>query len=719
MTKATVAPAPAAGYELWRGSPYPLGATWDGQGVNFALYSRNAEKVELCLFDETGRRELQRIALRERTDFVWHGYLPQALAGQLYGYRVHGPYQPERGHRFNAHKLLLDPYARSIAGTIKWSDAHFGYTIGHRRDDVSMDRRDSAAGMPKSQVIDTAFSWGDDRHPHVPANTRVIYEMHVRGYTKRHPDVPPQLQGTFAGLCTPQVIDHLKSLGVTTIELLPVQAFVDDRPLVQRGLVNYWGYNTIGFFAPEPRYGVGNPVNEFKTMVKTLHSAGIEVVLDVVYNHTGEGNEHGPTLCFRGIDNHAYYRLGHDKRLSADFTGCGNTLDLRNPRVLQMVIDSLRYWVSEMHVDGFRFDLASTLARDSPDFDPLSNFFAVLRQDPVLSPRLLIAEPWDLGAGGYQVGRFPPGWAEWNDQYRDTMRAYWKGDGGLIGDFARRLTGSADFFSHNERGPTASINFITAHDGFTLNDLVSYNKKHNEANGEDNRDGNNNNLSWNYGVEGPTDDADIDWMREQQKRNLLATLLLSQGVPMLLAGDEVSRTQGGNNNAYCQDNEVSWLDWHWTDDRWRLLNFTKRMIALRRQHPLFHRRDFFHGVPVGDGVRKDVAWLKPDGQEMTTEEWEKDFARCLGMWLNGEQLPETDDRGHPLRDDSFLVLFNAHHDRIDFHLPDAGDGTAWWPEVDTSYDTGAPRPESFEPNRTYPLQGRSLVLLRQLPAHER
>ncbi|HEX3061421.1 MAG TPA: glycogen debranching protein GlgX, partial [Usitatibacter sp.] len=632
--------APIVSTDLWNGKPHPLGATWDGQGVNFAIYSRHADKVELCLFDEAGRRETARIPLRERTDFAWHGYLPQARPGQLYGYRVYGPYKPEEGHRFNAHKLLLDPYARSIVGSIKWSDAEFGYTIGSKREDLSNDRRDDAAGMPRCQVIDTAFSWGDDRAPVVASSERVIYEMHLGGYTRRHPDVPPQAQGKFSGLCVPQVIDHLKSLGVTTIELLPVQAFVDDRPLVARGLVNYWGYNTIGFFAPDARYGLANPVNEFKTMVKTLHSAGFEVILDVVYNHTGEGNEKGPTLSFRGIDNLAYYRLGEDKRHTADFTGCGNSLDLRNPRVLQLVVDSLRYWVSEMHVDGFRFDLASTLARDSPHFDALSPFFAVLRQDPVISPKLLIAEPWDLGEGGYQVGHFPPGWGEWNDQYRDTMRAYWKGDGGLIGDFARRLTGSHDLFGHNDRGPTASVNFITAHDGFTLNDLVSYNEKRNEANGEENRDGTDNNLSWNCGAEGPTEDAAVNALREQQKRNFLATLLLSQGVPMLLAGDEVGRTQQGNNNAYCQDNEINWHDWYWDDARWSLLNFTKKMIRLRKAHPIFRRRDFFHGVLVGDSGRKDVAWLKPDGHEMTVEEWEKDFARCLGMWLNGEGLPE-------------------------------------------------------------------------------
>jgi glycogen operon protein len=550
------------------------------------------------------------------------------------------------GHRFNPHKLLIDPYAKSIAGAIKWSDAQFGYTIGHKKEDLSLDRHDSAAGMPKSQVIDPAFDWGDDHHPFISCNDRVIYEMHVGGYTRLHPDVPAASKGRFEGLCTPQVLDHLKSLGVTTLELLPIQAFVDDRPLVERGLVNYWGYNTIGFFAPDPRFGVTDPVREFKAMVKTLHAAGFEVILDVVYNHTAEGNEKGPTLAFRGIDNHTYYRLGDDPRFCADFTGCGNSLDLRNPRVVQLVVDSLRYWVNEMHVDGFRFDLATTLARDTDGYDAFAPFLAVLRQDPVLAPRLLIAEPWDLGEGGYQVGAFPPGWAEWNDQYRDTMRAFWKGDGGLIGDFARRLTGSHDIYGRNDRGPCASVNFITAHDGFTLNDLVSYNEKHNEANGEDNRDGNTNNVSWNYGVEGPTTDPAIKALRERQKRNFLATLLLSQGVPMITAGDEVGRTQHGNNNPYCQDNELNWHDWYWDDADWRLLNFTKKMIRLRKSHPIFRRREFFKGQPAGDSGRKDVAWLKPDGHEMTPEEWEKDFARSLGMWLNGEQLPR-DRRPRP------------------------------------------------------------------------
>ncbi|HYC35868.1 MAG TPA: glycogen debranching protein GlgX [Usitatibacter sp.] len=710
MTR-TAAHPPA---ELWPGSPYPLGAHWDGEGVNFAIYSRHAEKVEVCLYDETGKREVSRTALRSRTDFVWHGYVPGLKPGQLYGYRVHGAYHPEQGLRFNPHKLLIDPYARAIVGQIKWSDAQFGYTIGHKKEDLSFDRRESAGGMPRCQVVDPSFDWEGDLHPEKTCNERIIYEMHVGGYTRLHPDVPPQHQGKYLGLTTPQVLDHLKSLGVTTIELLPVHAFVDDRPLVSRGLVNYWGYNTIGFFAPEPRYAVADAVHEFKTMVKALHAADIEVILDVVYNHTGEGNEKGPTLSFRGIDNPSYYRLAEDKRYYADFTGCGNSLDLRHPRVVQLVVDSLRYWVTEMHVDGFRFDLASTLTRGNPHFDPFSPFFAVLRQDPVLAPRLLIAEPWDLGEGGYQVGGFPPGWAEWNDQYRDTMRAYWKGDGGLIGDFARRLTGSHDLYGHNERGPCASVNFITAHDGFCLHDLVSYNEKHNEANGEDNRDGTDNNLSWNHGVEGPTDDPEINALREQQKRNMLATLLLSQGVPMILAGDEVGRTQKGNNNTYCQDNEINWHDWYWDDPKWRLLNFTKKLIRLRKSHPIFRRRHFFMGVPVGDGGRKDVAWLKPDGLEMTHEEWEKDFARCLGMWLNGEQLPETDDRGVQLHDASFLVLFNAHHDQIDFALPEA-DGT-WSVEVDTALEDGAPPPGAPPPADTYPLKGRSLVVLKQVPA---
>ena len=701
--------------ELWNGSPHPLGASWNGEGVNFAIYSKNAERIELCLFDESGKREVQRVALRERTDFVWHGYLPQVRPGQLYGYRVHGPYKPEAGHRFNPHKLLIDPYARAIWGPTQIADAQFGYPLGGKREDLALDRRDSASCSPKSQVVDNAFDWSGERRPQFAANERIVYELHVGGYTKRHPDVIPAHQGKYAGLATRQVIEHMQSLGVTTIELLPVHWFMDERPLTERGLVNYWGYNSIGFFAPASRYGVANPVNEFKAMVKTLHSAGFEVILDVVFNHTGEGNEKGPTICFRGIDNLEYYRLADDKRFNVDFTGCGNTLDLRNPRVLQVVLDSLRYWATEMHVDGFRFDLATTLARENPAFDANSRFFAVLRQDPVLSRTLLIAEPWDLGEGGYQVGHFPPGWGEWNDQYRDTMRAYWKGDGGLIDDFARRLTGSHDLYGTNDRGPMASVNFMTAHDGFTLNDVVSYNDKHNEANGEENRDGTSNNLSWNCGAEGPTEEAAVLKLREQQKRNFLATLFLSQGVPMLLAGDEVSRTQSGNNNAYCQDNEITWHDWSWDGPKWELLNFAKRMIRLRKDHPIFRRRDFFEGAIVEE-ERKDVAWLKPDGQEMTTEEWHKEFARCLGMAIYGGALPETDERGRQLRDASYVVLFNAHNDKIDFTLP-VIEGRAWATEIDTAYPSGAPPAETARPGATYPLQGRSLALLREIESH--
>ena len=699
---------------VWPGRSYPKGSHWDGEGVNFTLFSEHAEKVELCLFDDSGRREIQRIVLKERTDEVWHCYLPEARPGMLYGYRVYGPYQPEKGHRFNPHKLLLDPYARNIDGTLRWSDAHFGYTIGARREDLSLDRRDNASGMPKSKVIDGAFSWGDDRGPDIAWNDMVIYELHVGGFTKQHPDVPPALRGSFAALACPAVIDHLRRLGVTTIELMPVHAFVDDRHLVERGLRNYWGYNTIGFFAPDKRYCASGKIGEFKTMVKTLHSAGMEVILDVVYNHTAEGNQCGPTLCFRGIDNASYYRLvADDKRYYQDYTGCGNTLNMQHPRVLQLIMDSLRYWVTEMHVDGFRFDLAASLARELHEVDRLGAFFDILRQDPVLSQVKLIAEPWDLGEGGYQVGNFPVGWAEWNDKYRDTMRAYWKGDGGLIGDFARRLTGSNDLYGHNGRSPFASINFVTAHDGYTLHDLVSYNDKHNEANGEENRDGNNNNLSWNCGVEGPTGDGEVKALRERQKRNLLATLLLSQGVPMLLAGDETGRTQLGNNNAYCQDNEIAWTDWSIDPAGIQLMEFVSRMIATRRDHPIFRRRAFFQGKPVGGTQDKDIVWLKPDGAEMTAEEWDKDFARCLGVFLSGDARQETDMRGRPLHDASFLLLFNAHHDTIGFRLPAIDRNGEWIPQIDTAFGTGRPQLESLHGASEYRLQGRSLVLLRR------
>ncbi len=700
---------------VWPGKPYPCGATWDGDGGNVALYSEHAERVELCLFDATGRRELQRCAIRERTDEIWHCYLPEARPGALYGYRVHGPYKPEEGHRFNPNKLLIDPYARIIAGNLRWSDANFGYTIGNRREDLSFDRRDSAAGMPKCKVIDSAFSWGEDRGPNIPWHEMVVYELHVGGFTMQHTGVPPGLRGTYAGLACPPVVEYLQRLGVTTVELMPVHAFIDDRYLVEKGLRNYWGYNTIGFFAPDMRYSASGKIAEFKTMVKTLHSAGIEVILDVVYNHSAEGNHCGPTLCFRGVDNAAYYRLTADNpRYYMDYTGCGNTFDMQQPRVLQMIMDSLRYWVTEMHVDGFRFDLAATLARELHEVDRLGAFFDILRQDPVLSRVKLIAEPWDLGEGGYQVGKFPVGWAEWNDKYRDAMRGYWKGDGGHIGELALRLTGSSDLYGRSGRRPYASVNFVTAHDGFTLHDLVSYNDKHNQANGEDNRDGSNNNVSWNCGAEGGTEDPAILKLRERQKRNLLATLLLSQGVPMIVAGDEIGRTQGGNNNAYCQDNPVSWLDWRLDAPRLVLSEFTRRLIALRRAHPVFRRRDFFQGRSLrGSGV-KDIIWFKPDGTEMNDEEWNNEFARCLGLYLSGRGLAETDARGRPVVDDTFLVLFNAHHDTIDFRLPALEGPREWLCRIDTDFDDGDPSGRRCAAGAAYSLQGRSLVLLQQM-----
>jgi glycogen operon protein len=699
---------------VWPGSPYPRGATWDGEGVNFALFSEHAEKVELCLFDPSGQHEVQRIHVREQTDMIWHCYLPEARPGLLYGYRVHGPYDPERGHRFNPHKLLIDPYARDIVGPLTWSDAHFGYSQNHPDGDLVADRCDNAVGMPKCRVIDPAFAWGTDRSPNIPWHEMVIYELHVGGFTKNHPDVPPALRGTYAGLCTAPVIEHLKRLGVTSVELMPIHAFVDDRHLVDQGKRNFWGYNSIGFFAPDLRYSASGSTKEFKTMVKTLHSAGIEVILDVVYNHTAEGNHHGPTLSFRGIDNAAYYRLTPGNlRHYTDYTGCGNTLNLQHPCVLQLIMDSLRYWVLEMHVDGFRFDLASALARELHEVDRLGAFFDILHQDPVLSQVKLIAEPWDLGEGGYQVGNFPVGWAEWNDRYRDCMRAYWRGDGGLIGEFARRLTGSSDLYAHNGRRPHASINYITAHDGFTLHDLVSYNHKHNQANDEDNKDGTDNNLSWNCGVEGATDRPEIIALRARQKRNLLATLLLSQGVPMLLAGDEMGRTQQGNNNAYCQDNAVGWVDWSLTDADRELQDFVARLIHLRRAHPVFHRRNFLQGRPIHGSAVKDIHWLKPNGSEMSDHEWRHDFARSLGIYLSGKLLGEVDARGRAVHDDNFILLFNAHHERIDFRLPVLCKNCVWQATLDTHYHAGLDVDGNYTGGDTFPLEGRTLALLRQ------
>ena len=701
----------AGAFEVWRGVPAPLGATWDGSGVNFALYSEHAERVELCLFDPAGRREIVRIDVPYRTDFAWHCYLPDAQPGLAYGYRVHGPYDPERGHRFNPHKLLLDPYTRMVAGPLRWSDAHYGYRADSKREDLSFDTRDNATGALKGVVVDPAFSWGDDRPPRTPWKDTVIYEAHVKGLTRLHPDVPAQLRGTYAGLASPAMLDHLRRLGVTAVSLLPVHAFVDDKRLVELGLRNYWGYNTIGFFAPEMRYSATGTLGEFKTMVKRLHDAGLEVILDVVYNHTAEGNHLGPTLSFRGIDNVVYYRLRpDDRRLYLDYTGTGNTLSTQHPIALRLIFDSLRYWVGEMHVDGFRFDLAPALAREQHAFDPFGAFLDIARQDPALSQVKLIAEPWDLGEGGYQVGGFPPGWSDWNGRYRDAVRSYWKGDGGLVGELASRLSGSSDIFAPGGRGPTASINFVTAHDGFTLRDLVSYDVKHNEANGEGNRDGETHNRSWNCGAEGPAADPAIRALRRRQMRNFLATLFFSQGVPMLLAGDEIGRTQRGNNNAYCQDNEISWLDWNLGDEARALLALTQRLIALRNRHPLFRRLTFFRGRAVHDSSAKDIVWLHPQGREMTDEEWSQGFARCLGAHLSGRGLTERDEHGVPVLDDDLMLLLNAHDEEIAFTLG-AAQGDPWHVRIDTDTESAEPRQPVFDAGAAYPLRGRSLVLL--------
>jgi len=693
-----------------RGSPQPLGATWDGLGVNFALFSANATAVELCLFDPTGRRELERIPLPENTDEVWHGYLPDGHPGLLYGYRVHGPYEPEAGHRFNPAKLLLDPYAKSLQGQLRWSDAHFGYRVGHRRADLSHDRRDSAPGMPKCVVVDPAFTWGRDRHPDVPWDRTVFYELHVRGYTMVHPEVPPQLRGTVLGLVHPPVLAHLKALGVTSVELMPVHAFVNDRHLVSKGLTNYWGYNSIGFFAPDQRFLSRGDAAEFKTMVARLHDAGIEVILDVVYNHTAEGNELGPTLSFKGIDNASYYRLMPDRpRYYINDTGTGNTLNISHPRVLQMVMDSLRYWIEEMHVDGFRFDLATILGREWHGFDQGGGFLDSCRQDPVLSRVKLVAEPWDVGPGGYQVGGFPPGWAEWNDRYRDTVRAYWKGDEGKLPDLAARVTGSADLFDLRGRKPWASVNFVTAHDGFTLRDLVSYSDKHNEANGEGNRDGHSENLSWNHGVEGPTDDPQIRALRMRQMRNLLGTLLLSQGTPLILAGDEFGRTQGGNNNAYCQDNEITWIDWAGIDDEGRALEaFVRRLVRLRAEQPLLRRNRWFRGVEDPVHEAKDIAWITPAGAEKTSGQWQDPHARCVGVLLDGRAERPASDEDVP--DAVLLLVMNAHWGVVPFTLPRAPGGTRWRRLIDTGAPEDADGQGTVACGTEVPMEGRSLVL---------
>ncbi|HTH74817.1 MAG TPA: glycogen debranching protein GlgX [Trinickia sp.] len=693
------------------GLPFPLGASWDGAGVNFALFSANATKVELCLFDESGQHERERIELPEFTDEVWHVYVPGLKPGAVYGYRVHGPYEPEAGHRFNPNKLLLDPYAKAHVGDLKWDPAVFGYTIGAEGDDLTFDERDSAPFVPKCVVVDQTYSWTHPKGVRVPWDRAVIYELHVRGYTKRRPDLPASLRGTFEGLAQKPIVDYIKQLGVTTVELMPIHSFVNDSYLLDKGLTNYWGYNTIGFFAADPRFfarGAG-AIAEFKEMVDRYHDADLEVILDVVYNHTAEGNERGPTLSLRGIDNASYYRLlPEQQRYYINDTGTGNTLNLSHPRVLQMVTDSLRYWVGEMNVDGFRFDLATILAREPYGFDEGGGFLHSCRQDPVLSSVKLIAEPWDCGPGGYQVGGFPPGWAEWNDRFRDTVRAFWKGDDGVAPELASRITGSGDKFNRRGRRPWASVNFVTAHDGFTLNDLVSYNDKHNEANGEENNDGHTDNKSWNCGVEGPTDDPDIRALRERQKRNLLATLLFSQGTPMIVAGDEFGRTQRGNNNAYCQDNEISWVDWEGTDDDGRALtDFVVKLTTLRHTLPVLRRNRFLTGRFDERQQLSEVRWMSPAGTELTDEQWQDSSMRCFGIVLDGRAQASGIRR--PASDATLLIVLNAHHDIVEFKLPDIPGSDQWSCLIDTNVPVRDELPE-FESGDVYQVTGRSLLL---------
>ncbi len=690
------------------GSPSPLGATWDGRGVNFALFSENADSVELCLFDTSGKRERERITLPEYTNQIWHGYIVGIQPGQLYGYRVYGPYEPRQGHRFNPNKLLLDPYARAIDGPMIVNDSVFGYRRGSSRKDLSFDRRDSARAMPKCRVVEPAFSWGEERFPNTPWSQTVVYELHVKGFTKLHPDVPGPQRGTFAGLGSPPALDYLAKLGVTAVELLPIHTIIDEPHLADKGRRNYWAYNSINFFSADHRLHSRRAAREFKTMVANLHSAGIEVILDVVYNHTGEGNQFGPTLTFRGIDNAAYYILAPDKRHYMDFTGCGNSLDISHPRVMQMVMDSLRYWVQEMHVDGFRFDLTTTLARENYQFDPYAGFLDAVVQDPVLSKIKLIAEPWDIGIDGYQLGNFPPTWAEWNDKFRDTVRRFWRSDHHMMGDLASRLSGSSDLFNRKGRRPWSSINFVTAHDGFTLHDLVSYNRKHNEANGEDNRDGTDANHSWNCGVEGPTDDPAVRALRERQKRNMMATLLLSQGTPMIVAGDEFGRSQLGNNNAYCQDNEISWV--HWDErgaDGIALEAFVRLLLKLRRDYPVFRRTKFLNGLPIGNIGLKDVAWLSPQGHELADREWSSPSARCLGMEVYHDGAVAL---GEPGADGQhFVMLLNAHDGPVSFKLPQARLAAAWRRVFDTARSNE--KSSTFRGGETYPLLERSFVVL--------
>ncbi len=700
--------------QVWPGTAYPLGATYDGSGTNFALFSEVAQRVELCLFDVDGTET--RIDLPEVDGFVWHAFLPSVEPGQRYGFRVHGPNDPALGQRCNPNKLLLDPYAKAVDGLIEWHPSLFGYQFD---DPTAVNDDDSAPYMTKSVVISPFFDWGNDRQPRRQYADSVIYEAHVKGLTISHPGIPEEIRGTYAAIAHPVMIKHLQSLGVTAIELMPVHHFVNDSTLQDLGLANYWGYNTISFLAPDPKYAAarnpGGQVQEFKAMVRGLHEAGIEVILDVVYNHTAEGNHMGPTICFRGIDNAAYYRLVEgDLQHYTDYTGTGNTLNVRQPHSLQLIMDSLRYWVTEMHVDGFRFDLAATLAREFYDVDRLSSFFELVQQDPVVSQVKLIAEPWDVGPGGYQVGNFPPQWTEWNGKYRDTVRDFWRGEPATLGEFASRLTGSADLYAHSGRRPVASINFVTCHDGFTLLDLVSYNEKHNEANGEGNKDGESHNRSWNCGVEGPTEDPDIVALRAQQRRNFLTTILLSQGVPMICHGDELGRTQRGNNNGYCQDNEVTWIDWTSTDTE--LLAFTSRVAAIRKEHPVFRRRRFFDGRPVrrrGANSLPDIAWFRPDGTEMSEEDWGSGFGRAVSVYLNGHGIPDRDSRGERVDDDSFLICFSAHHEQIDFELPSVGYGGGWRVVLDTA-DVSVGLSDSGPAGASVPVGPRAIVVLQRV-----
>lgn len=704
---------------LWPGNVYPLGSCWDGKGTNFTLFSENATGVELCLFDRDD--EETRIQLTEVSNFVWHGYIPGIGPGQRYGYRVHGPYAPQEGHRFNPNKLLIDPYTKAIAGEVGNGPELYGYSWESEEADLSFSDLDSAPLMPKSVVVDQSFDWEDDKLLRTPWNETIIYETHVKGFTKLHPDIPEELRGTYAGMAHPAAIEHLQRLGISAVELMPVHHFLSvPGHLADKGLRNYWGYDSINYFAPHSEYSssgtLGEQVREFKEMVKALHRAGIEVILDVVYNHTGEGNHMGPTLSMRGIDNANYYRLvDGDARYYMDFTGCGNSLNVRHAQVLKMIMDSLRYWVTEMHVDGFRFDLASALARELYEVDRLSAFFDIIHQDPTIADVKLIAEPWDIGTGGYQVGNFPVLWSEWNGKYRDTARDFWRGVDSTLGEFAYRLTGSPDlYYQENGRRPNASINFITAHDGFTLNDLVSYNEKHNEANGEESRDGESHNRSWNCGAEGETDDSEVLQLRERQRRNFLVTLMLSQGIPMILGGDEMGRTQHGNNNGYCQDSEISWFNWDLVEGNTDLLDFTRELIYFRRQHPVFRRRKWFQGQAIhGSGV-SDIMWFNPDGSEMDQEQWEIGYAKSMGVFLNGNMIPSPGKQGQRISDDSFLIFLNAHYETLEFNLPQGMQDNQWALVIDTKEPRFIQEESIYTGDRTVPVTARSLVLLRQM-----